>query len=247
MSKWQPIPQTGRKVGDTVKSVANLSGITSGPIPAALISGGAGALAGLALSPAVKYLYPEMSRAKSKNIGLLTGAATGLSAAGLSYALAKARRENMARQKRAYYPGGLPGGGVPRPQGFSADTNAIRKDYLIAATNPLIRRGTVGPIIGGAFQNTVMNSSYGNTANQSQLNNQAKHNGFMSAVGGYLNPVNRLGFAMAGAGAQLMTNALGMQDKAKNVLGMPVSQAARTYLPGAKLLTTGLGMLGGRQ
>lgn len=231
-------------VGDTVRSIAKGTGLTSGPLSAGLIMGGAGALAGVAAAPAIKYLYPEAGNMSGKKIGLGAGLLAGGSAAGLAYILSKAKQRNdaIAMAKRSYYsPGGLP---TMAPYGGNVDSEGIRKEYLRNATNPLLKRmpGS-SPLMGQAFQNTVMNAP-GSVVNQRQLNQQARSNGLFSSVGSYLDPRKRVGFALMGAGAQGMTNALGISDKLKNTFGMPVSQAVRSYMPAARMFTRGLSLFG---
>jgi hypothetical protein len=216
-------------------------------VPAALIAGGVGGLAGLAAAPAIRYLYPELQNASNRKLGLAGAAATAIPAAGLAYVLSQARRNNLDQwsggKSASYSPYGRAVPGMAA-YGGAVDIDRIRKEYLLKATNPVLRRmPRAAGLTGQAFQNTALNAP-GNNISQRQLSNQARSNGLFSAVGGYLNPVNRVGFALAGAGAQLMTNALGIGRQAERTLGMPVSQAARTYLPGAQMFARGIGMLG---
>jgi hypothetical protein len=225
-------------VGQATNAVATGLGWKSHPAVAGVVGGLGGAAAGYFAKPVIDYFYPELERIPRWKFALGGGVASSLANTAITAPLYWSKQRYNQEDKKASF-NSFNGGGM-------ANTSDIRLKYLQQATHPLINSGMVNPLAAQAFNQTAFSAGNNGITSQQQFGQQARSNGLMSAIGGYVNPINRVGIALAGAGAGLMTRAMGLNDMAQKYLGMPVSNAVRSYAPGAKLFMDGLNMLGNR-
>jgi hypothetical protein len=227
---WRKNPYDLRSMASTAARYAHFDN----PLLFGALSAGLGYMGGKLLSPLARRLYPEFD---DGNLPLAAAVAVGAAGGGLSWLNSNPRDEvlaNMNPRARDLL--------FKKGSAFSAPINPI---LMHEALRPMMQQGFVSPAAGTAMsaltrsaagpggQATVQ--SYASTARQA-----------MNAVGRYFDPRARVGWALAGAGAALVTNAVGLGPAARRMLGRPVGEAVTRYGPGLQLMATGLALAGGR-
>jgi hypothetical protein len=179
------------------------------------LMGGLGLGLGYLARPIFRRLYPEFD---SDAFPWATAALAGLPAFAIS-------RANRPREE-----------GLPKAAGANF-SSPIHPALMYDALRPMVGSGMVSPVAGAAMgaltraaagpDGTATVQSYAGTANQA-----------MRAAGAYFSPVNRIGWALAGAGAARLTGALGGDGPAADL-------AVRRAGPALQLMAAGLRMAGG--
>lgn len=188
------------------------------PLIHGLISAGLGYAGGYLLNPIIKRLYPEVDGGRFPKMTALMG---GLLGGGLSYM-------NMPPS-------------AAKQAAYSAPIHPL---LMHKALRPMMQQGAVPPAAGYAMGAVMQSAGRGGPTNvQSYASTASKA---LQAVGTYLDPRARTGWAVAGAGAALASRALGMDKSLEKRFGTSVGRAVQSAGPGLQLLAAGLNMAGGR-
>lgn len=190
------------------------------PVAHGLTMGALGLGAGYLMKPLFRRLYPEFN---ADRMPWVLGAGAGLGSGWLSSAMNK--KSNIDHND---------------PYGRNIPLNPA---VISPMTRYMQHVGQVGPATALAMREATNRTSYNGNSSPSGFNRVV--NSALNAAQTYLSPAKRMGWAAAGLGAGIVSNAIGMENQLQKTLGMGASQAVRTYGPGLQLMRTGMQLAGG--
>lgn len=214
---------------DTLGRGAANATMFNNPLAHAALMGGGAYLGTRLARPALEYLYPDLDFSSP----YLPWVAGGL-AGGAGYLLSNmgtAGRTKTARRR-----------GWTKVASSMFGTFNAHPAFLPRPLASMVQHGVVSPGGAIALQAATGAAGHGGPASPGQVTGTVSS--AMRAVGSYLNPVNRLGWAMAGTGASLLTSATGVERGIQSAIGMPTSKAVRKFGPAATLIGRGMQLAG---